>query len=250
MARAELAPALRPSAAPGPGRPRRSPGGHAGRIRQRPEQVHDRGDSELLPHRARRAAWPGGRSGRTGRRAPPRAAPSAARSAASSMSTPSASSTSAEPEREVKLRLPCLATGTPAPATTNAAAVEMLSVPTRPPPVPQVSTRQSGALHRQPHHGAAQRPGRAGDLVRRLALGPEPHEQGGGLDRRGLAPHQHGERGRRRLAGERGPPGELLDGVSQRGVVGHGQAGGWRDRASREKRTRETGFCQMGQGFA
>ena len=35
-------------------------------------------------------------------------------------------STSAEPEREEIARLPCLATGTPAPATTKAAQVEML----------------------------------------------------------------------------------------------------------------------------
>ena len=40
--------------------------------------------------------------------------------------TPSAASTSAEPEREEIDRLPCLATGTPAPATTKAAQVEML----------------------------------------------------------------------------------------------------------------------------
>ena len=40
--------------------------------------------------------------------------------------TPSAVSTSEEPEREERPRLPCLATGTPQPATTMAAAVEML----------------------------------------------------------------------------------------------------------------------------
>src|SRR6266516_4429396 len=57
------------------------------------------------------------------------------------MPMPSASSTSAEPQREVKERLPCLATAAPAPAATNAAAVEMLNVVTLPPPVPHVSTR-------------------------------------------------------------------------------------------------------------
>ena len=41
-------------------------------------------------------------------------------------------------------RLPCLATGTPAPATTSAATVEMLNVPLRSPPVPQVSTTGTG----------------------------------------------------------------------------------------------------------
>ena len=41
-------------------------------------------------------------------------------------------------------RLPCLATGTPAPATTIAATVEMLNVPLRSPPVPHVSTTGAG----------------------------------------------------------------------------------------------------------
>src|SRR5207244_1756073 len=57
------------------------------------------------------------------------------------MRTPSASSTSAEPHLDVNERLPCLATTAPAPAATNAAAVEILKVETAPPPVPQVSTR-------------------------------------------------------------------------------------------------------------
>ena len=59
------------------------------------------------------------------------------------MLTPRASITSAEPHLEVTLRLPCLATRTPAPATTNAVAVEMLKVPLASPPVPQVSTKAS-----------------------------------------------------------------------------------------------------------
>ena len=54
----------------------------------------------------------------------------------SSMSTPSTSRTSALPQREVNERFPCLATGTPAPAATKAAAVEILNVVTLPPPVP------------------------------------------------------------------------------------------------------------------
>ena len=44
------------------------------------------------------------------------------------MRAPSASSTSALPLRDVAERLPCFATGTPAPATTKAAAVETLNV--------------------------------------------------------------------------------------------------------------------------
>src|SRR4051794_36475178 len=59
-----------------------------------------------------------------------------------SMRAPSASSTSADPERPVAERLPCLATAQPAPAATNAAVVETLKVGC-PPPVPAVSSRSS-----------------------------------------------------------------------------------------------------------
>ena len=48
------------------------------------------------------------------------------RRAARSILTPSAVSTSAAPDFDDSARLPCLATGTPAPATMNAAQVEML----------------------------------------------------------------------------------------------------------------------------
>src|SRR5919204_1388077 len=60
------------------------------------------------------------------------------------MSTPSASSTSALPDRLEAARFPCFATGMPAPAATMAAAVEILKVPARSPPVPQVSMVPSG----------------------------------------------------------------------------------------------------------
>src|SRR5256885_4580202 len=59
--------------------------------------------------------------------------------------TPSASSTSAEPQRDVNERLPCFATEAPAPAATNAAAVEILTVGPVPPPVPPVPTKWSPA---------------------------------------------------------------------------------------------------------
>ena len=65
-----------------------------------------------------------------------------------SMVTPRAASRSAEPERDDSARLPCLATGTPQPAATSAAAVEMLKVPLASPPVPQVSMVPSGASMR------------------------------------------------------------------------------------------------------
>ena len=59
-----------------------------------------------------------------------------------SMRAPRASSTSAEPDRPVAERLPCLATEQPAPAAISAAVVETLKV-RRPPPVPAVSSRSS-----------------------------------------------------------------------------------------------------------
>ncbi len=65
---------------------------------------------------------------------------STALSGSSSTGMPRASSTSAEPHFEVRPRLPCLATLTPAAAATRAEAVEMLKVPWPSPPVPQVST--------------------------------------------------------------------------------------------------------------
>ena len=54
--------------------------------------------------------------------------------------TPSAERTSAEPHVLLTLRFPCLTTGIPAPAATNAAAVLILNVCVPSPPVPQVST--------------------------------------------------------------------------------------------------------------
>ena len=53
---------------------------------------------------------------------------------------------SAAPDFELKFLLPCLATFTPAPATTKADAVEMLSVPIPSPPVPTISIDPGGAF--------------------------------------------------------------------------------------------------------
>src|SRR5215510_603374 len=55
--------------------------------------------------------------------------------------TPRALRTSALPDLLLAARLPCLATGRPAPAITNAAAVEMLKVLARLDPVPAVSIK-------------------------------------------------------------------------------------------------------------
>ncbi len=59
--------------------------------------------------------------------------------------TPRASSTSAEPLFDDTDRLPCLTTGTPAPVHTSAAAVEMLNVPLKSPPVPHRSMASSAS---------------------------------------------------------------------------------------------------------
>src|SRR5260370_16751681 len=62
-----------------------------------------------------------------------------------SILTPRAVRTSAAPDRDDRARLPCLATGTPAPATMKAAHVEMLNEPEASPPVPTTSIAPSGA---------------------------------------------------------------------------------------------------------
>src|ERR1700757_3181993 len=65
-----------------------------------------------------------------------------------SILTPSEARTSAAPERDDSARLPCLATGTPAPATMKEAQVDTLTEPEPSPPVPTISTALSGALTR------------------------------------------------------------------------------------------------------
>src|SRR6195952_6184275 len=63
-----------------------------------------------------------------------------------SILTPSDESTSAAPDRDDSARLPCLATGTPAPATMKEAQVETLTEPEPSPPVPTTSTALGGGL--------------------------------------------------------------------------------------------------------
>ena len=60
--------------------------------------------------------------------------------------TPSVSTTSAEPQSDDTERFPCLATRSPAPATTKAVAVETLKVPAASPPVPHVSMSMSRSV--------------------------------------------------------------------------------------------------------
>src|SRR4029077_1970868 len=63
-----------------------------------------------------------------------------------SILTPSACNTSAAPDFDDSARLPCLATGTPAPATMKAAQVDILNEPEASPPVPTTSTAPGGAF--------------------------------------------------------------------------------------------------------
>ena len=82
---------------------------------------------------------------------------------------PNSSNTSAEPDLLVTERLPCLATATPAPATTKAAAVEILKVFSLSPPVPQVSMMCAAAwgdTYGQVAHDA----GKPGNLFDALAF--------------------------------------------------------------------------------
>src|SRR4029077_10555025 len=70
------------------------------------------------------------------------------RSGVRSILTPSEANTSAAPERDDSARLPCLATGTPTPATMKEAQVETLTEPEPSPPVPTTSTASGGAVTR------------------------------------------------------------------------------------------------------
>ena len=162
----------------------------ARRVGQRPEEVEDRAHASSL------------RTGTTQRVAPwwaganmkPKPTCSMQRATASgprSIRTPSASSTSAEPDSPVAERLPCLATAQPAPAAISAAVVETLKVG-RPPPVPPVSSRSSRPVE---HRGGerAHGGGEADQLVDRLALGAQRDQHRGDLGLGRVAGHDLGE---------------------------------------------------------
>ena len=118
-----------------------------------------------------------------------------------SMVTPRAASRSAEPEREESARLPCLATGTPQPAATSAAAVEMLKVPLASPPVPQVSMVPSGAsIFSARARIACAPPVISSTVSPRTRSG---HEKAAHLGWRRLARHHRVEGGPRFVHGER-----------------------------------------------
>ena len=119
--------------------------------------------------------------------------------------TPSASSTSALPHRLDTERLPCLATRTPQAATTSAAAVEMLNVPERSPPVPQVSNTLAGGVDSGTASARIVR-AKPDELGGPLAFHRQADQQPGDLRRRRVAAHDHGHRLRRprRSSGLRG----------------------------------------------
>ena len=72
--------------------------------------------------------------------------PSPTRANGTSIRTPSASSTSADPLRELAARLPCFATRAPPAAASIAAAVEILNASKPSPPVPHVSIMFFGRI--------------------------------------------------------------------------------------------------------
>ena len=118
---------------------------------------------------------------------PASSATAATRDGSSPRSTPSASSTSAEPDEDDAARLPCLTTRTPAAAHTIAAIVEMLTVCARSPPVPTTSRLTPGTVIR--FAWASIWSAMPAHLLDGLALGPQRHEEPGDLGRRRRAGH-------------------------------------------------------------
>jgi len=113
----------------------------AGRVGQRPQQVEEGAHFEIEPHpisvfhgrvhvRSEQNPIPTSRMHEPIR-------PAEVRSRSHRFEQVCAAAAAAIADRP----LPCFATWTPAPATTNAATVEMLNVPAQSPPVPHVSSR-------------------------------------------------------------------------------------------------------------
>ena len=132
--------------------------------------------------------------------------------------TPSACSTSAAPDFDDSARLPCLATGTPAPATMNAAQVEILYEPEASPPVPTTSMASGGAF--TPQHLGAHGRDRAGDFIDGFAAHAQRHQQAAHLRRRCFARHHAVEGGGGLLAREACAGRDLGDERFE--IVGHG----------------------------
>ncbi len=126
-----------------------------------------------------------------------------------SIFTPSEDSTSAAPERDDSARLPCLATGTPAPATMKEAQVDTLTEPEPSPPVPTTSIASAGAL-------TCSILARIAETAPVISSTVSPrtrkrHQQSAHLRRRGLAGHHAVEGGRRLLARQGRAGGDFAD---------------------------------------
>ncbi len=148
---------------------------HARRVGERTEEVERRGDTRARGAPGRGTASPGGSGARSRSRRRPTRRTRATPIGPSSIATPSASSTSAEPQRDDAARLPCFTTRAPAPAAISAAIVETFTVPERSPPVPHVSIAPSATSHLGAvgTHRAHER----GELARGLALRPQRDDE-------------------------------------------------------------------------
>ena len=164
----------------------------AGGIRERTEGVEDGAEGQLSPHGPACfiAGW---KAGANMKPMPTSLMERATSSGVCSTLTPSASSTSAEPHLLLTERFPCLAIATPAPAATNAAAVEILKVFTLSPPVPQVST--SGRREVDTGRTCSRIAGKLRHLFHRLTLHPEGDKEGGDQGRTRLPGHDLGHGG-------------------------------------------------------
>ena len=140
-----------------------------GRVGHRPEDVERRRDAQLAPGRpgvAQGRVEPGREAERHARRRRCSAATSSGLELEAARRAPRAG----RPSRTLDdaARLPCLHTGTPAPATTKEASVDTLMVWLRSPPVPTMSTTR--AAHGRRRAPRARRPRawrRAGRSARR-----------------------------------------------------------------------------------
>ncbi len=119
---------------------------------------------------------------------PARAMDAATCSGCSSIAAPSASRTSALPDLDDTLRLPCLATLAPAAAATNIEQVEMLKVCEPSPPVPTMSIRCVRSATSTVRENSRMT-SRAGDLAYRFLLHPQAGQDRRRDQRRDLATH-------------------------------------------------------------
>ena len=133
-----------------------------------------------------------------------------------SMRTPSASSTSAEPDRPVALRLPCLATAQPVAGGDQRGGRG--DVERRPPAAGAGGVDQVVAAGRDRRRERAHRRGEADQLVDRLALGAQRDQHAGGLHLGGVAGHDLGQHRGGLLGGQVVAGRERVERLGQDGV--------------------------------